>query len=150
MDQIWLTKSVFEERSLSMIVSIHQGDQTGRIFAQWAIVLGQVFENYRISPDMCCFFPKYRLRISLDSNGLDYVHFGHFSKNSSGHRARHSRGTDSISSPAAIFIGALRHDVIKLIYLSQVNTVHNVCMIYVKEHIYISQFYTFVWTNKAY
>jgi hypothetical protein len=34
-----------------------QGDQIGRIFACWAIVyLGQVFENYKSSPNSWAFF----------------------------------------------------------------------------------------------
>jgi hypothetical protein len=39
-----------------------QGDQIGRIFAQWAIVYyGQFFENYRSSRHFCATFPLNKL-----------------------------------------------------------------------------------------
>jgi hypothetical protein len=46
------------------LVPCQQGDQIGRIFAQWEIVhFGQFFENYKNRPRCCATFPL----------GTDYV-----------------------------------------------------------------------------
>jgi hypothetical protein len=76
------TKNVFIIRS-----SIYeQGDQIGRIFAQWAIVyFGQFFENHKSSPNFCATFPKiidYMLTLTKLVLG-DLL--GYFFTNSSGH-----------------------------------------------------------------
>jgi hypothetical protein len=56
-----------------VLVFSNQGDQIGRIFAQWVIVYsGQVFFNYRSSPHCWAAFQQLRLCISalvLTKNG---------------------------------------------------------------------------------
>jgi hypothetical protein len=58
--------TVFKTGHATLVKHCSQGDQIGRIFAQWATVyFGQFFLNYRSSPHMCSTFflcnPKHRL-----------------------------------------------------------------------------------------
>jgi hypothetical protein len=53
-----------------------QGDQIGRIFANWAIVyFGQLYENFRISPHFGPFFFSVKLYIDFDQKWVG-LHFG--------------------------------------------------------------------------
>jgi hypothetical protein len=67
-------------------LSYLQGDQIGRIFAQWAIVyFGQWFEIYIISANFwATFLCDTSYVLILTKNGLGYI-LGDFFKNSSGH-----------------------------------------------------------------
>jgi hypothetical protein len=61
-------------------IDLSQGDQIGRIFAQWPIVyFEQCFENYKSSPNYSATFC-----INFDINGLGRM-LGAFSTYSSGH-----------------------------------------------------------------
>jgi hypothetical protein len=54
-----------------------QGDQIGRIFAQWAIVcFGHFFGKLqKLPPILWFFFPRLRLCIYFDKNVLGHMHF---------------------------------------------------------------------------
>jgi hypothetical protein len=74
----------------------HQGDQIGRIFAQWQFfILGNYFENCLRSPHFCASFsPGIDYVLILTKFGLGYI-LGHFFTNSSGHPAGHPGGSDT-------------------------------------------------------
>jgi hypothetical protein len=58
----------FPRPTLSKIrARVNQGDQIGRIFAHWALVVfGQLFENYRSSPYFWAIFPRKKLCIDFN------------------------------------------------------------------------------------
>jgi hypothetical protein len=70
-----------------------QGDQIGRIFAHWAIVVfGQFLVNYRSSPHFLLPFSQLRSCINFNKKQVG-PHFGRFFENSSGHPVGQSDNT---------------------------------------------------------
>jgi hypothetical protein len=66
-----------------------QGDQFGRIFAEWVIVFSGHFFNYKTSPHFRLLFPQLMLCINFEicKKGLGYI-LGDFSTTLSGHPER--------------------------------------------------------------
>jgi hypothetical protein len=99
---------------LSAVTIFHvlhqQGDQIGRIFAQWAIFyFKQILENYKSRPHFCAtFFPSTGYELILTENGLGNI-LGNFFTNSSGrpvHRTKQAShgGLRSDGANAKIFL----------------------------------------------
>jgi hypothetical protein len=64
-----------------------QGDQIGRIFAQWtSVTLGSFFDNYKSGPHFVPLFPSIAdyVPTNFDKKRVG-LHFGRFFTNSSGH-----------------------------------------------------------------
>jgi hypothetical protein len=58
-------------------MSKEQGDQIGRIFANWAVVhLGSLFKIPEVSQFFCATFSTEKDVCNFDKNGFGYIHFG--------------------------------------------------------------------------